>query len=68
MVGHQLRPRDTLWSCNWTTVQELLEDKGVSWKVYTPSNVGVSGRFASLNKYLTWDPDFYDPIKTRASR
>jgi phospholipase C len=55
---------DTIWSCNWTTVQELLEDKGVSWKVYTPSNVGVSGRFASLTKYLTWGPDFYDPIKT----
>ena len=57
-------PPDTIWSCNWTTVQELLEDKGVSWKVYTPSNVGVSGRFASLTKYLTWGPDFYDPIKT----
>jgi phospholipase C len=55
---------DTMWSCTWTTVQELLEDKGVSWKVYTPSNVGVSGRFASLTKYLTWGPDFYDPIKT----
>src|SRR6201995_5639544 len=55
---------DTMWSCSWTTVQELLEDKGVSWKVYTPSNVGVSGRFASLNKYLTWGPGFYDPIQT----
>jgi len=55
---------DTIWSCTWTTVQELLEDKGVSWKVYTPSNVGVSGRFSSLTKYLTWGPDFYDPIKT----
>jgi phospholipase C len=55
---------DTMWSCTWPTVQELLEDKGVSWKVYTPSNVGVSGRFASLSKYLTWGPDFYDPIKT----
>ncbi len=55
---------DTIWSCTWTTVQELLEDKGVSWKVYTPSNVGVSGRFSSLSKYLTWGPDFYDPIKT----
>jgi phospholipase C len=55
---------DTIWSCSWTTVQELLEDKGVSWKVYTPSNVGVSGRFSSLTKYLTWGPDFYDPIKT----
>ncbi|MGZ4180203.1 MAG: phospholipase C [Solirubrobacteraceae bacterium] len=55
---------DTMWRCSWTTVQELLEDKGVSWKVYTPSNVGVSGRFASLPKYLTWDPQFYDPVQT----
>jgi len=33
---------DTLWNCTWTTVQQLLEDKGVSWKVYTPSNAGAS--------------------------
>ena len=55
---------DTLWNCTWTTVQELLEDKGVSWKVYTPSNVGVRGKFASLTKYLTWDPTYYDPTIT----
>jgi phospholipase C len=55
---------DTAWNCTWTTVQELLEDKGVSWKVYTPSNVGVSGRFASLTKYATWNPAFYDPTIT----
>ncbi len=55
---------DTLWDCTWTTVQELLEDKGVSWKVYTPSNAGVSGKYASLTKYLTWDPSFYDPTVT----
>ena len=55
---------DTVWNCTWTTVQELLEDKGVSWKVYTPSNIGVTGKFASLTKYLTWDPKFYDPTVT----
>jgi phospholipase C len=55
---------DTMWNCTWTTVQELLEDKGVSWKVYTPSNAGVTGRYASLSKYLTWDPSFYDPTVT----
>ena len=27
---------DTLWNCTWTTVQEVLQDTGVSWKVYTP--------------------------------
>jgi phospholipase C len=55
---------DALWNCTWTTVQELLEDKGVSWKVYTPSNVGVGGKFASTTDYLTWDPSFYDPTVT----
>jgi len=55
---------DTLWSCTWTTVQQLLEEKGVSWKVYTPSNAGVRGKFAPLSKYLTWDPKFYDPTQT----
>ena len=55
---------DTQWSCSWTTVQELLEDKGVSWKVYTPSNAGVSGKYASLTKYLTWGPSLYDPTVT----
>jgi phospholipase C len=55
---------DTVWNCTWTTVQELLEDKGVSWKVYSPSNSGVSGKYASLSKYLTWNPSFYDPTIT----
>jgi phospholipase C len=55
---------DTQWNCTWTTVQELLEDKGVSWKVYTPSNAGVRGKFASLTNYLTWDPKYYDPTVT----
>lgn len=30
----------SLFSVNWTTVPELLEDAGVSWKVYTPPNNG----------------------------
>jgi phospholipase C len=55
---------DAMWDCTWTTMQEVLEDKGVSWKVYTPSNAGVSGKYASLKKYLTWDPNFYDPLET----
>jgi phospholipase C len=52
---------DVLWSCTWTTVQELLEDKGVPWKVYHPSNLGVSGKYAPLLGYPTWDPALYDP-------
>ena len=55
---------DSLWNCTWSTVQEVLEDKGVSWKVYTPSNAGVTGKFASLSKYVTWNPTFYDPTVT----
>jgi phospholipase C len=52
---------DFLWNCTWTTVQELLEDAGVSWKVYSPSNAGVSGKYAKLRNFPTWDPAFYDP-------
>ena len=48
---------DTLWNCTWTTVQELLEDKGVSWKVYTPSNVGVSGKFALADQVPDLGPE-----------
>jgi len=55
---------DTMWNCSWTTIQEVLEDKGVSWKVYSPSNAGVRGKYASLSKYLTWDPKYYDPTVT----
>jgi len=55
---------DALWNCTWTTMQEVLEDKGVSWKVYTPSNVGVTGKYSSLTKYATWNPSFYDPTVT----
>lgn len=29
-----------LFSVDWTTVPELLEDRGVSWKVYTPPGQG----------------------------
>jgi phospholipase C len=50
-----------LWTCTWTTVQELLEDKGVSWKVYSPSNAGTTGRYANLSQYSTFQPFFYDP-------
>ncbi len=52
---------DTAWNCTWTTVQELLEDAGVPWKVYSPSNAGVSGKYARLAGYPTWDPSLYNP-------
>jgi phospholipase C len=39
---------DFVWNCTWTTIQEVLEDAGVPWKVYSPSNAGVTGQYASL--------------------
>ncbi len=61
-VVHTNDSPDNQWDCTWTTVQELLEDAGVSWKVYSPSNVGVTGKYAALAQYPTWSPAFYDPI------
>jgi phospholipase C len=49
------------WTCTWTTVQELLQDKGVPWKVYHPDNSKVSGKYAALKGFPTWAPLFYDP-------
>ncbi|HTW11920.1 MAG TPA: alkaline phosphatase family protein [Solirubrobacteraceae bacterium] len=53
---------DLMWDCTWPTMQEVLQDAGVSWKVYSPSNVGLSGRYASLAQYPTWNPAIYNPI------
>jgi phospholipase C len=52
---------DVLWSCHWTTVQELLQDKGVSWKVYSPSNAKTTGKYKMLSEYQTWSPSIYNP-------
>lgn len=27
---------DHMWTCSWTTMPEVLEDAGVSWKIYNP--------------------------------
>jgi phospholipase C len=43
-------------------MQEVLQDAGVSWKVYSPSNLGVSGKYASLAQFPTWTPALYDPV------
>src|ERR1700761_3991791 len=53
---------DFLWDCTWPTMQEVLQDAGVSWKVYSPTNVGLSAEYASLAKYPTWSPALYNPI------
>jgi phospholipase C len=50
-----------LWTCSWTTVQEVLEDAGISWKYYHPSFVGAAAKYAGLAQYPIWDPVLYDP-------
>jgi len=52
---------DALWNCTWPTMQEVLSDAGVPWKVYHPSNAGVTGKYAPLTAYPTWDPALYNP-------
>jgi phospholipase C len=52
---------DEIWNCTWSTIQEVLQDAGVPWKVYHPSNLGVGGKYAPLSAYPTWDPALYDP-------
>jgi phospholipase C len=54
---------DNVWNCTWPTMQEVLEDAGVSWKVYNPSNAGVSGtKYAATAGFPTWDPALYNPL------
>jgi phospholipase C len=53
---------DIMWDCTWPTMQEVLQDAGVSWKVYSPSNLGVNGSYAALAQYPTWSPALYNPI------
>jgi phospholipase C len=50
-----------LWTCTWPTVQEVLEDAGISWKYYHPSFVGATGKYLGLAQYPIWDPALYDP-------
>jgi phospholipase C len=52
---------DLLWNCTWSTMQEVLQDAGVSWKVYHPDNSGLSGKYSPLAAYPTWAGALYDP-------
>ena len=53
---------DFLWNCTWPTMQEVLQDAGVPWKVYHPSNVDLSAPYRELVSQPTWDPVLYNPI------
>ena len=52
---------DFLWNCTWPTMQEVLQDAGVPWKVYHPSSAGLAAKYRALAAYPTWDPALYDP-------
>ena len=32
---------DAIWSAHWPTMPEVLEDAGISWKVYNPQGAAV---------------------------
>jgi phospholipase C len=52
---------DVLWNCTWPTMQEVLQDAGVSWKVYHPTNVSLAAKYQALAAYPTWNPTLYNP-------
>jgi phospholipase C len=52
---------DSLWNCTWSTMQEILQDAGVPWKVYHPSNTDLAAKYAPLAAYPTWNPALYNP-------
>ncbi len=52
---------DVLWNCTWPTMQEVLQDAGVPWKVYHPSNADLAPQYAALATYPTWDDALYNP-------
>jgi phospholipase C len=55
------------WTCNWPTVPEILEDAGISWKVYHPSSDDVASMgpagdyYQQLSKFPIWQNSNYDP-------
>jgi len=53
---------DYQWDCKWTTIQEVLEDAGVSWKLYNPSNVDLPVQYATLAGDPAWNPALYNPV------
>jgi len=49
------------WSCSWPTIQEVLQDAGISWKVYHPSTTDLPLAYAELAAFPTWQSELYDP-------
>jgi phospholipase C len=55
------------WTLTCTTIQEVLEDAGISWKYYNPSDLDMPQKFGPLVALPGWNPALYDPsIDTNA--
>lgn len=52
---------DLAWTCEWPTIQEVLEDAGISWKQYNPSNVDLLPKYQFLEASPMWNPSLYSP-------
>jgi phospholipase C len=52
---------DLAWTCGWPTIQEVLEDAGISWKQYNPSNLDLIPKYAFLEASPMWNPALYSP-------
>jgi len=60
---------DAIWSASWDTMPEVLEDAGVSWKVYNPVGELYSPDFFEKNGLLAGDAilPFFSQYKNPAS-
>jgi phospholipase C len=50
------------FSCHWDTMPQVLEEFGVSWKCYNPSNLDLPLKYAFLAQYPGWNPALYNPV------
>jgi phospholipase C len=59
--------RDAVYSVHWETMPEVLEDAGVSWKVYTPTGTIYTPAFfekyglGATDAILPWFSQYNDP-------
>jgi phospholipase C len=50
---------DAVYSVSWDTMPEVLEDAGVSWKVYNPSGTGYAPAFVEQHGMVITDSVLY---------
>jgi len=58
---------DLIGSCSWTTMPELLQDAGISWKVYNPAGSFYQPTGGGLAMALCKNPLFYMSQHTEAA-